>query len=87
MSTEIKSEYQAVTVKEIKDLILFDIENFKFNTGQDVIKDEFIAAQITLAEQEVYSYVLRNNKKPADYTPDHFKVVIKKLVINRIKEV
>jgi len=87
MSTPpIKSEYDAVSVDEIKQLMLFDFQNYKFKTGGNIVSDEFIAAQITLSEEEVYSYCLKNDIQPAEYKPAHFKMVIKKLTVNRIKE-
>lgn len=86
MSIEVKSEYQSVSVAEIKALLLFDIERYKYEYGdQKIIPDEYIAAEITLAEQKVYSYMLMNNKKPTDYAPDNVKAIIKELVVNRIK--
>lgn len=86
MSIEAKSEYEAVTVAEIKALLLFDTERYKYEYGdQKIVPDEYIAAEITLAEQKVYSYMLMNNKKPTDYAPDNVKAVIKELVINRVK--
>lgn len=77
--------YGSVGVDDIKTLLLFDVNNYKYEDGSRILSDAIIEAHISLAEQEVYSYCLQNDIKPATNTKDHIILVIKKLAVCRIK--
>lgn len=78
------SEYATITASEIKALILFDFDSMVYHTGDIIVNDDFIQAQINISSEEVYAHILRE-EKPASYKPDGVRVVIKKLAKARVE--
>lgn len=78
-------EFQSVSVEEIKKLLLFDFDSYKFQDGTKIFGDDYFTSIITMCEQEIYSLILQNNTKPADYKPEHIKLAVKKLAYARIR--
>lgn len=76
--------YAAITIAEVKGLILFNFDTLVFHDGSTIVNDDFITAQIQLSEEEVYSHIRRSDT-PATYKPDDVRLVVKKLAAARVE--